>query len=96
MRDIECDRVMDSTTIILVYTFLGLMAFSAPKFVHEAKDILNLLDKLSMALLILYILADALSFQFDKAIVETNSFIINSLIGVIALLVYLFYANISR
>ena len=87
---------MDAIIMILIYAFLGLVAFTAPKFVHEAKNVLNFLDKASFLLLILFIFINAFQFKTNEMVKEISSFTMNSLIGVDALFVYLLCANISR
>lgn len=82
--------------IIVFYVFLGLIAFIVPRFVHEVKRVLDLLDKLSTILLIFFILIKALQLKTGEVVEIVNSFVIDSLIGAIALFAYLFCANISR
>ena len=87
---------MDPIFLVLVYALLGLMAFSAPKAVHEAKAVLSSLDKLSTMLLIFFIFVSALQLRTGEIRATVSSFIVDSLIATTGYFVYLLCANFSR
>jgi len=80
---------------MLIYALLGLAAFLAPWDVHNAKELLDALDLISYALLIIYPVY-AFNFEIAKIMEETVSLFQGFLEGLVCQSIYLIFANISR
>jgi hypothetical protein len=83
-------------TWVLLYAMLGLIAFVAPKYVHDAKLLLDALDLFSCVLICLQLLTCMFSFNAIGAVKTTYAFLQDFLEGFIYYFIYLIFANISR
>jgi len=83
-------------TWALLYAMLGLMAFVAPRYVHDAKSLFDVLDVVSCVLFCLQLLTCMFSFNAIGAVKTTYAFLQDFLEGFIYYCVYLIFANISR
>ena len=85
---------------MLVYALLGLIAFFAPRDVHNARELLDALDIISYAPLIMYLPVRTINFEIAKIVEETISLFISLfqgfLEGLMCQSIYLIFANISR
>jgi len=89
---------------MLVYALLGLVAFFAPRYVHNAKELLDALDAISYAPLIVSLIVRlpvyAINFEIAKLAEENISLFIfllqDFLEGLMCQSIYLIFANISR
>jgi len=86
----------DVAVMALLYTLLGLAAFVLPRFVRYAEEVLNLLDGVSVAIFVLYIVRAALNLRADDVFRAVSSFVEDFLTSLLYLCLYLVFANISR
>ena len=86
---------IERAVLMLVYALLGLIAFFAPRDVHDAEMLLDALEKFSYALLIMYLLIHAFNFKIYKISEEIISFLLDFLEGLMYQSIYLIFANIS-
>jgi len=87
---------IEGAVLMLVYALLGLIAFFAPRDVHDAEMLLDALDKLSYALLIIYLLIHVFNLEIYKISEEIVSLPQDFLEGLMCQSIYLIFANISR
>uniref|UniRef100_A0A7C1NXL4 Uncharacterized protein n=1 Tax=Thermofilum pendens TaxID=2269 RepID=A0A7C1NXL4_THEPE len=87
---------MEEVVWVVLYALLGLAAFFAPWYVHYAKELLDVLDALSYALLLLNIFACVLSLETAGITEAIDTFLEDSFNGLAYYSIYLICANISR
>lgn len=81
---------------IIVYSFLGLLAFIKPWFVHETRKLIDWIDAFITITSIFAILLYYLNLQIREAVAQTCQLIQDMVLGYGLPFFYLITANVSR
>jgi len=81
---------------VMLYAFLGLLAFIYPTVVHEAKSWLDSFDSLAFVIVVIQVIMYLGSSNVTGITDLIVGLVRDSIEGLAYYLVYLFFANISR